>query len=339
MDFNKYMKLLREQNNYTQEEASDLLGVSCATVQNWERGTSKPELASLSRISRAYRVSTEKLIHMLALDLEIVSNDAKEDNRSFRYKDLFDNDIDYSKIDKLYFNKDEQELFIIFALNVSCLANPIEAMYRYTSNYLEVSLFIDKIENLGLYFINKNVFHSKKSYNGLSGDIVSTAIELTEKGKFIFNKIKETKGKLFDVYNLGFKDFINICKMYNAISNLEYKLELIKQICETPNYLVLSVNGSKYTYVNSVRAYYNRRDDLEELLSKDYYTFEKVDSDGKEYLEAKTLYERKLEFYEKNKELAEGLIYPTKYNEQYNVYARPTKKSLKIYDILKKEGY
>lgn len=42
MDWKKYILKLREKHSLTQEKLAQLLGLSKATIQNWERGANAP---------------------------------------------------------------------------------------------------------------------------------------------------------------------------------------------------------------------------------------------------------------------------------------------------------
>lgn len=59
---NKQIKVLRNNNNYTQEDLAEKLNVSRQTISKWELGTSEPDLNMIIRLSELFSVSTDYLI-------------------------------------------------------------------------------------------------------------------------------------------------------------------------------------------------------------------------------------------------------------------------------------
>ena len=53
---------LRKENNYTQEELADILGVSRQSVSKWEMGISLPSLIFLEPLSEILNCSIEELL-------------------------------------------------------------------------------------------------------------------------------------------------------------------------------------------------------------------------------------------------------------------------------------
>lgn len=58
------LKAARVNNNYTQQEAAKLLGISKYTLSNWERGINYPDTYYLKRIEETYGVSYNDLIFL-----------------------------------------------------------------------------------------------------------------------------------------------------------------------------------------------------------------------------------------------------------------------------------
>ena len=53
---------LRKQNNMTQFELADKLGISFQAVSNWERGNSMPDISKLPQISELFNTSIDEII-------------------------------------------------------------------------------------------------------------------------------------------------------------------------------------------------------------------------------------------------------------------------------------
>lgn len=56
------LKILREENNISQKQLAEMLGVSQSTVGNWESGTREPNFSMVSKISDIFGVSTDSLL-------------------------------------------------------------------------------------------------------------------------------------------------------------------------------------------------------------------------------------------------------------------------------------
>lgn len=59
--FSKNLKKFRLQNNYTQEQVADILGVSAHTVSRWECNTTLPDVTILPDIAKLYCISIDDL--------------------------------------------------------------------------------------------------------------------------------------------------------------------------------------------------------------------------------------------------------------------------------------
>lgn len=62
MTFGDKISKLRKENNYTQEQLSDLLGVSRQAISKWESGITYPETEKLIRISELFHCSLDYLL-------------------------------------------------------------------------------------------------------------------------------------------------------------------------------------------------------------------------------------------------------------------------------------
>lgn len=55
-------KIFRKQNNFTQEEIAEKLGVSRQAVAKWERGETQPDIESCVKLADLYGVSLDMLL-------------------------------------------------------------------------------------------------------------------------------------------------------------------------------------------------------------------------------------------------------------------------------------
>lgn len=56
----------RKRNGYTQQELGDLLGVSVATIANWEDRTSAPNAALIIPLANALKIRVEDVVRIFA---------------------------------------------------------------------------------------------------------------------------------------------------------------------------------------------------------------------------------------------------------------------------------
>ena len=61
MSFGENLKTLRKENQISQEELAEMLGVSRQAVSKWERGDGYPEVDKLLILSRKLNVSLDRL--------------------------------------------------------------------------------------------------------------------------------------------------------------------------------------------------------------------------------------------------------------------------------------
>lgn len=62
MTFGDKLSKLRRDNNYTQEQLADILGVSRQAVSKWESNITYPETDKLIRMSKLFHCTTDYLL-------------------------------------------------------------------------------------------------------------------------------------------------------------------------------------------------------------------------------------------------------------------------------------
>lgn len=63
----KYLKLLRKEHNWTQQDVADMLGIERSTYTRYETGATEPNFDILERLSQIFDVSTDILIGKSAI--------------------------------------------------------------------------------------------------------------------------------------------------------------------------------------------------------------------------------------------------------------------------------
>lgn len=112
MTFKERLSNLSNKKNYSQEELSELIGVSRSTLQEYLEGRSTPKLNIARKLAKELGVSLDYLF----LGDEYISNDTGEDI----YPDALDTDI-YRRLYNLYANASKEtvlqaEAFMDFLL-------------------------------------------------------------------------------------------------------------------------------------------------------------------------------------------------------------------------------
>lgn len=64
MDFAQRLKNLRLEQNLTQQELADAVGVTVVAVRNWERGVKKPAMDAIIALAHKLKISTDFLLNV-----------------------------------------------------------------------------------------------------------------------------------------------------------------------------------------------------------------------------------------------------------------------------------
>lgn len=316
MRFNEFIKKCREDVSLTQEEAAKAIGVGTSTVQNWERLTSYPERVIIGNIAKAYRVSTKRIFEALGDDYEL-TNDVIDSvgPKIIPFKDLLPDDLDYSSVLGLEFNEKEQDMFLIFALNVTFGANPVPEILKKYPNPLDLALFIDKLKKYNLFTIEKQTLNGiigDYKDNHVKGNVLSHSIDLTSEGRCVYTLIKSQRYSLFSIYNLGFADFLTVLDNYKVIDKkcLVDTIDLLLE-CDVHYLEEFKKNPDRYRSNQSkeIKVSLPIYGEIKKIDAS-YYIIEEEEPTDEVYKMEKELYLKKLDFYEKNKENYEGIIAP-----------------------------
>jgi len=70
---------LRKENNMTQMELADKLGISFQAVSNWERGNTMPDISKLPELAEIFQISVDELLNGKAPLVDAVLNDTVDE--------------------------------------------------------------------------------------------------------------------------------------------------------------------------------------------------------------------------------------------------------------------
>ena len=96
MLFNEKLKMLRKENNLTQEELAEKLNVSRQAITKWESGDGTPDIENLKQISRLFGTTIDELIK----EEKNITIENKE-----QYKYIEELEIDHTKHFDIQINK------------------------------------------------------------------------------------------------------------------------------------------------------------------------------------------------------------------------------------------
>ncbi len=112
MKINEMIKKLRIENNYTQEQIANLLGVSTPAVNKWEKGISYPDITLLPSLARILNTDLNTLLSFkydlsnieIANFLNKISDEMEKDGFEKGYRTAIDKLKEYPTCDDLIIN-------------------------------------------------------------------------------------------------------------------------------------------------------------------------------------------------------------------------------------------
>ncbi len=78
------LQQLRKNNNLSQEELAEKIGVSRQAVSKWERAEASADTANLILLSKLYRMSLDELVNTNSRPISLKKDDYKEPAREMR---------------------------------------------------------------------------------------------------------------------------------------------------------------------------------------------------------------------------------------------------------------
>jgi len=135
------IKKIRRENNLTQKEFADKLGVTYQAVSKWETGKNIPDIVILSQISRDYNVSLDEILN----DSEETSFKKKTKNKFYLLIILITIIIVFFSL-MFFLNKKDND-FEFKTLSTTCDNFTISGSISY--NYQKSAIFISNIDYCG----------------------------------------------------------------------------------------------------------------------------------------------------------------------------------------------
>lgn len=235
--FSKNIQLLRKRKKRSQEEMAGALGLKRSTLSAYELGTVEPSLETLTRFSRFFKITIDKLI---TLDLQSISE--------FYLSELekgFDIEITGKKLRILATTVDRED-------NDNVELVPVKAKAGYTAGYADPE-FIRVLPTFHLPFLSKSKKYRSFQISGdsmppvadgsyVTGEYVQNwesikngqpyIIITRDEGvvfKIVYNKIQETQtltlcstNPIYSPYDVHITDILEVWKFVNYMSeNLE----------------------------------------------------------------------------------------------------------------------
>ncbi len=132
MQINEVIRKYRKENNLTQEEMANRLGVSTPAVNKWESGSSMPDIALLAPIARLLHVSLDELLSFKEdlSDLEI-SNIVKSIEERVEEEELDEVFQSIKELIREYPNCDKLILSLSCMMDAQCILQNVEDSSEY----------------------------------------------------------------------------------------------------------------------------------------------------------------------------------------------------------------
>lgn len=334
MDFHLYMKNLREQKGYTQEDAADEIGVSVNTIQNWENNRSKPTLDLMKSIGRAYGVKASEISSKAVEDIEEEIQESYEDT-TYKYMHLLPDDVlreienQNFKFPEIKFNKLEQDIFMTLALSIQLKSDPMPNILKLDNDIIKIMNILDKFKDL---------------IRGFDGE----RLYLTRVGNLVTEVIKNNPDELFNIHNLSIFYFMRLCYELDVLSEKTFNvveiLRLVtKQSAELNYYknnrmLKYTISNSDYTEDMLTIEYKSLEKFIEDTIPIGYYEIIKEEVQDPEYLKLKEEYEIKKAFYDENKLKITDIRRPVPPEELFIEKVIPSKKAIEFITLFENEA-
>jgi len=203
-----FIKNIREENNLTQKELADKLGVTFQAVSKWENGKNIPDIAILKQISEEFHINIDeilsgerknieekrnhKLIYIvliiLAIGLLVLGGIAikNKQNSNYEFKTISSKCADFKITGSAVYNKEKATIYIS---NVEFCGEEDNTIYKKIScnlyeNYNNSKTLIssckeEKNKNLEdfLKTVNISVDHYSSSCKDLTENVLSLEIQ------------------------------------------------------------------------------------------------------------------------------------------------------------------
>ncbi len=155
-EIGSFLKKLRKEKGFTQEQIAEKLNVSGRTVSRWETGNNMPDISLLVEIAELYDITIP----------EIINGERKSENMKEDVKEVAEVMADYAGVEKEKIISDVQKQSIIGVIAVVGLMviemlgmeqnNVVNHLHTYLQVLAYVSVFMVFFSTGLSYKINKN---------------------------------------------------------------------------------------------------------------------------------------------------------------------------------------
>ncbi len=127
----KFIKEIRKNNNLTQKELADKLGVTYQAVSKWENGKNIPDLGILKELSKEFNVDIDEILNgkiknhkknttlislvllvVIIIAIVILAVFLKDSKEDFKFKTISSNCVDFKITGSAAYNKDKTAIYI-----------------------------------------------------------------------------------------------------------------------------------------------------------------------------------------------------------------------------------
>lgn len=128
----KFIKEIRKNNNLTQKELADKLGVTYQAVSKWENGKNIPDIGVIKEISKEFNVDIAEILDgeiklkkrkntlliisiiIVAISIAIISSSIiiKNNSSEFKFKTISSNCLDFKVTGSAAYNKEKTAIYI-----------------------------------------------------------------------------------------------------------------------------------------------------------------------------------------------------------------------------------
>ncbi len=100
-----HLRLLREKNGLTQKQVADMLNIDRSTYAYYESGKTRPDILTIAKLARLYRISTDFLLDVKLPSLQMELRDERAE-----YQGASSTCVKYLSD----LSKDEQDLILFY---------------------------------------------------------------------------------------------------------------------------------------------------------------------------------------------------------------------------------
>ncbi len=194
MQFSEKLKLIRKENNLTQENLSEKLNVSRQAITKWESGEGIPDIENLKQISTLFNITIDELVkENLEVNIEPQEQYKIIEEKEIEHTKHFD--INICKIKELNIMKSKEE-----KVKVEILSNEeIEKNYKIKFDELYNKLDIDIKNKKTIDNIKINLYLPEKYINDIE---INSKIKYLKISNLEINKLEyDGELKYLDVTN------------------------------------------------------------------------------------------------------------------------------------------